>query len=119
MQVYVVIPSKYSVKETVDRVVIVLQRADMTIYGRIDRQTEAKWHSRVTRSLEFIFFDDPRISAPIFEKNSILALCFPVRMIAWEDETGRCWIAFKDPLETIKEFGVDRGDWPWPDLRQL
>ena len=91
----------------------------MTIYARINRQTEAKWYSRVTRPLEFILFDDPRISAPMFERNPIIALCFPARIIAWEDEIGRCRIAFKDPLESMKEFGVDREDFQWPDLRPV
>jgi uncharacterized protein (DUF302 family) len=117
LKVIVVLPSKYSVKETVDLLVILLQQADMTIYARINRQAEAKWHSRVTRPLEFIFFDNPRISAPMFERNPIMAICFPARIIAWEDEIGRCRIAFRDPLDTMKEFGVDREDCQWPDLQ--
>ncbi|HXO77792.1 MAG TPA: DUF302 domain-containing protein [Puia sp.] len=117
LEVFVVLPCNHSVKETIDRLVILLQQADMTIYARINRQIEARWYSRVTRPLEFILFDDPRISAPMFERNPIMALCFPARIIAWEDEIGRCRIAFKDPLEIIKEFGEDRNDCRWPDLR--
>ena len=119
LQVFVVLPSKYSVKESIDRLVILLQQADMTIYARINRETEARWYSRVTRPLEFILFDDPRVSAPLFERNPIIALCFPARIIAWEDEIGRCRIAFKDPLEIIKDFRVDRDDCQWPDLRPV
>jgi uncharacterized protein (DUF302 family) len=119
LQVVVVLPSKHSVKETIDRLVILLQQADMTIYARINRQLEAKWYSRATRPLEIILFDDPRILAPMFERNPTMALCFPARVIAWEDETGRCQIAFKDPLEIMKEFGVDREDCQWPDLRPV
>jgi uncharacterized protein (DUF302 family) len=115
----VVLPPKYSVKEAIDRLVILLGEIDMTIYARINRQTEAKWYSMVIRPLEFILFDDPRISAPMFERNPIIALCFPARLIAWEDEVGRCRIAFKDPLELMKEFGMNREDCKWPDLRPL
>jgi uncharacterized protein (DUF302 family) len=119
LAVLIVLSSKHSVKETIDRLVILLHRADMTIYARINRQAEAKWYTTVIRPLEYILFDDPRISAPLFERNPTLALCFPARIIAWEDEGGRCQIAFRDPLETMKEFGVFREDSRWPDLRPL
>jgi uncharacterized protein (DUF302 family) len=119
LEVLIVLSSKHSVKETIDRLVILLHRADMTIYARINRQVEAKWYSKVIRPLEYILFDDPRISTPLFERNPTLALWFPIRIIAWEDEIGRCQIAFRDPLETMKEFGVTREDSQWPDLRPL
>lgn len=113
------LPSKYSVKATIDRLVILLQRSDMIIYARINRQIEARWYDLVVLPLEFILFDDPRLSAPMIERNPIMALFFPMRIIAWEDEIGRCRIAFKDPLEIMKEFGVDREDFQWPDLRPV
>jgi uncharacterized protein (DUF302 family) len=119
LAILIVLSSKHSVKETIDRLVILLHRAEMTIYARINRQAEAKWYAMVIQPLEYILFDDPRISVPLFERNPMLALCFPVRIIAWEDEVGRCQIAFRDPLDTMKEFGVAREDSRWPDLRPL
>lgn len=119
MQVFVVLQSKHSVKATVDRLVILLQRSDMTIYARINRQIEARWYGSAARPLEFILFDDPRLSVPMIDRNPIMALCFPIRIIAWEDEIGRCRIAFKDPLEFMKEFHLDLDDFQWPDLRPV
>lgn len=111
------LPSKHTIKVTIDRLVILLQQFDMTIYARIDRQIEARRYGRVARPLELILFDDPRLSAPMIDRNPIVALCFPVRIIAWEDEIGHCRIAFKDPLEFMKEFYLDREDFQWPDLQ--
>ena len=117
VQVLVVLPSKHKVKATIDQLVILLQRSDMIIYARINRQMEARWYGRLAQPLECILFDDPRLSAPMIDRNPIMALCFPLRIIAWEDEIGRCRIAFKDPLEFMKEFRLDREDFHWPDLR--
>jgi len=110
----------YTVKETIDRLVVLLQRHDMIVYARINRQTEAKWYyGRATRPLEFILFDDPRLSAPLVEKNPMAALCFPMRIIAWKDEIGRCRISFKDPLIAFAEFRLDLEDFQWPALTPL
>jgi uncharacterized protein (DUF302 family) len=119
LQVFVVLPSKYTVTAAIDRLVILLQRSDMTIYARINRQIEARWYDKEVRPLEFIFFDDPRLSTPMIDRNPIMALCFPIRIIAWEDEIGRCRIAFEDPLEFMKEFRLDREDFQWPDLQPV
>jgi len=78
----------------------------MIIYARVNRQIEARWYGKAIRPLEFILFDDPRLSTPMVERNPEIALCFPMQIIAWEDEMGRCRIAFKDPLE-------------WPHLQQV
>ena len=55
----------------------------------------------------------------MIDRNPIMALCFPIRIIAWEDEIGRCQIAFKDPLDFIKESRLDQEDFQWPDLRPV
>jgi len=119
LEAFVVLESMYTVKESIDRLVILLQRSDMIVYARINRQIEAKWYGRVTRPLEFILFDDPGLTALLVEENPIIALCFPMRIIAWEDEIGRCRVAYKDPLVTLKEFHMNLGGFEWPDLREL
>ena len=99
--------------------VIGLERFHMIIYARINRQIEAKWYGRFTRPLEFILFDNPQITAHLVEENPMTALCFPMRVIAWVDEIGRCLISYKDPLITLKEFHVDIENFDWPDLRPI
>lgn len=109
----------YTVKESIDRLVILLQRYNMIIYARINRQIEAKWYGRGMRPLEFILFDDPELTAPLVDEHPLVALCFPMRIIAWEDKFCCCRVAYKDPLITLKEYHVDTGNFEWPDLRPM
>jgi len=95
--------------------VIALQQQDMTIYARIDRQVESKWYGLETRPLEFLLFDDPRLSGPLVEKDPTAATCFPVRIIAFEDANGNCRVAFRDLPAIIKEWGWQEAV-TWPDL---
>jgi len=50
-QAFVVLESNFPVKESIDRLVILLQRCDMIVYARINRQIEAKWYGKVIRPL--------------------------------------------------------------------
>ena len=103
-------------RETIDRLVISLQQQNMTIYARINRQVESKWYGLETRSLEFILFDDPRLSGPLVERYPTAALCFPVRLIAWEDSGGSCQVTFRDLLAVRQDYTWDPEIFNWPDL---
>jgi uncharacterized protein (DUF302 family) len=119
LEAFIVLESMYTVKESIDRLVILLQRCDMIVYARINRQIEAKWYGKSIRPLEFILFDDPNLSARLVEENPLVALCFPMRIIAWEDEIGRCRVSYKDPLFSLNEYRVGLEDFEWPDLKPM
>jgi uncharacterized protein (DUF302 family) len=115
LEANIVLPSRLPIKETVDRLVITLEEQEMIIYARINRQVESRWYGLVTRPLEFLIFDDPRLSGPLVERDPTAAICFPARIIAWEDANGNCLVAFRDLPAIIKKWGW-REAISWPDL---
>lgn len=108
----VVISSKHSVKDTMDRLVLLLVRLDMTVYARINRQLGCGLE---TRPMECILFDDPELSSPVVEKCPAFALCFPMKIIAWDD--GGCWVAYNDPVVLLQVYDRAAEGFYWPDLR--
>ena len=101
-------PSNYSVKETIDRLVIFLQRQDITIYARINCQVELRRFNQHIRAFEFILCGNPQVSGPIIEMNPLTALDLPLRIIAWEDSDSKCWVAYKDPEYLTERYTVSR-----------
>jgi uncharacterized protein (DUF302 family) len=91
-------PSNYSVKETIDRLVIFLQCQDITIYARINHQVELRRFNQHIRPFEFILCGNPQVSGPFIEKDPLMALDLPLRIIAWEDSDSKCWVAYKDTI---------------------
>ena len=102
-------PSDYNVKETIDRLVIFLQQQEITVYARINRQIEVRRFGQNIRPLEFILFGNPRTSGPVIDRNPLSAMDLPLRIIAWEDEEKKCWVAYKDPA-FLKEIHNLRDD---------
>ena len=111
--------SHYSVKETMDRLVILLQRHDITIYARINRQVELKWFDRYIRPFEYILCGNPAVCEAIIEKNPLTALDLPLRIIAWEDTDSKCYVAYKDPEYLINNYSVSHDDTLWLDLENI
>jgi uncharacterized protein (DUF302 family) len=115
LKALIVLSSKYTVNETLDRLVILLESLEMTIYARINRQTEFKRCGPRSQSMQYILFDDPKLSCCLIEKYPILALGFPMKIIAWQDSG--CKVAYKDPMVMMQIHDPTLGEIHWPDLR--
>lgn len=92
----IVKPSQYSVKESVDRLQTFLQQQGATIYARINQQDEVEKTGRKLPPLEFILFGNPKVGGAIMMENKLAALDLPLKVIAWEDEQQKVWIAYNE-----------------------
>jgi uncharacterized protein (DUF302 family) len=86
--------SPWSVKETIDRLVVALEEHKATIYARIDQQSEVHNAGQEIPPLEFILFGNPRAGGRIMAENPIAALDLPLKIIAWEDGEKSVWLAY-------------------------
>lgn len=94
--------SPYDVKETIDKLVIFLEKNGATVYSRINQQNEVRHSGREILPLEFILFGNPANGGTIMASNPIAALDLPLKIIAWQDSDQVVRVAFNDPL-FIKE----------------
>ena len=88
--------SPYSVKETIDRLQAFLQQHGATIYARIDQQAEVQKAGQSSAPLEFILFGNPKAGGPLMAENLLVALDLPLKVIAWEDDQKKVWIAYNE-----------------------
>jgi uncharacterized protein (DUF302 family) len=94
--------SKYSVKESIDRVQSFLTQHGATIYARIDQQAEVRKTGLHLMPLEFILFGNPKGGGPLMAENPLVALDLPLKLIAWEDDQKKVWLAW-NKAEYIEE----------------
>jgi uncharacterized protein (DUF302 family) len=88
--------SKYSVKETIDRLQAFLQQHGATIYTRIDQQAEVQKAGLSLSPLEYLLFGNPKAGGALMAKNPLVALDLPLKVIAWEDAQNKIWISYND-----------------------
>jgi uncharacterized protein (DUF302 family) len=88
--------SPYSVKETMDRLAGFLKEHGVTIYSRIDQQSEVQKAGKSILPLEFLMFGNPKAGGPLMEANPMSALELPLKIIAWQDKEGKTWIAYNE-----------------------
>ncbi|WP_183576321.1 DUF302 domain-containing protein [Mucilaginibacter sp. X5P1] len=101
--------SPYTVKETIERLQTFLQQKGVTIYARIDQQAEANNAGYKLLPLEYLLFGNPKAGGAIMAANPVAALDLPLKVIAWEDEQQKVWIAFNDPAYIQKRYALPDG----------
>jgi uncharacterized protein (DUF302 family) len=99
-------PSPWSVKETIDRLLEFLQQQGVTIYARIDQQSELQKAGLRLWSLEYLLFGNPKAGGPVMQENPIAALDLPLKVIAWEDQQKKVWIAYNEMAYVRDRYGL-------------
>lgn len=94
-------PSKHSVKETLDRLTAALKEKGITPAARIDHAGAAKAAGLALKPTEVLLFGNPKLGTPLMQANRHIAIDLPMRVLAWEDDAGKVWIAYTRP-ETLK-----------------
>jgi uncharacterized protein (DUF302 family) len=96
--------SPFGVKETIDRLVISLEKGGATVYCRINQQNEVSHSGRDILPIEFILFGNPAIGGAVMAANPLAALDLPLKILAWEEEGNIVKVAYNDPAYLQKRY---------------
>lgn len=87
--------SKYPVAETIDRLESAVKSADaVQIFARIDFQALAATQGGKVRPGQLLIFGGGRLAQPFLSAAPIAAIDLPMKVLAWEDETGKVWVSY-------------------------
>lgn len=99
-------PSSYSVAETIDRLVAVLQAKSITIFARIDQQAEAEKVGLGLLPTQLLLFGNPKAGTPLMVAEPTIALDLPLKVLAWEATDGQVWLSYNDPHYLQQRFSL-------------
>lgn len=98
--------SAWSVKESIDRLEAFLTKAGVTIYSRIDQQSELKKAGLSSGATEFLMFGNPKAGGPVMLESPVAALELPLKVVAYEDAQGKVWIAYNRGNYIRERYGL-------------
>ena len=99
-------PSKYSVKETIDRLEAVLKSKSIMIFARIDQRVAAETAGLTMQSTELLIFGDPKAGTPLMNAYPSLAIDLPLKAVAWESKDGRVFLSYNSPEYLKQRHGL-------------
>jgi uncharacterized protein (DUF302 family) len=102
----VTLGSRYSVKETLDRLEQLLQAKGATIFARIDQMAEAEKAGLKMKPLELLLFGNPKAGTPLMIAEPLMGIDLPLKAIAWEDAGKQVWLSYNSFYYLQERFGV-------------
>lgn len=93
----IALPSAHSAKLTMDKLESVARARGLKIFARIDHAAGAASVGEALRSTELLIFGHPESGTSLLQCEQTYGIDLPMRVLAWEDATGRSWLGYKDP----------------------
>jgi uncharacterized protein (DUF302 family) len=106
------IPSSYGSKETVDRFEAEVRANGMTVFARIDHAAGAAEAGLPLRPTELLIFGNARAGTPLMQTNQAIGIDLPLKALAWEDGSGKVWLAYNEPRWLAERHGLDEATNP-------
>ena len=92
-----VLPAAGGVAETLNALENVAKQKGMTIFARINFAKDAAAAGLAMQPSELLILGNPAGGTPLMVAAPGAALDLPLKVLAWQDGSGRCWVSFNAP----------------------
>ncbi|MHB1092955.1 DUF302 domain-containing protein [Thiobacillus sp.] len=94
--------SVFPVKETIDRMLAIIEEQGWHLFARIDHAQLARKKGLELRPTELILFGNPEIGTRLMQDRQLAAIDLPMKVLVWEDEQGQVRITCND-MQWLKQ----------------
>jgi uncharacterized protein (DUF302 family) len=114
----VVKQSAHSVAVTIDRLVEALKARGIGVVARVDHAGAARNVGQELRPTQVLIFGSPKLGTPLMLSNRRIGLELPMKVLAWEDDSGQVWVAYVRPDALKSEYSVSGRDDTFREMAQ-
>ena len=100
------IPSNHPVDETVAKLKGILEARGVTLFALVDHSGEAEKVGMTMRPTKLLIFGSPKAGTPVMLAAPSIALDLPLKILVWEDQTGKTWVSYNSPAFLGERHGV-------------
>ena len=93
------------VGETVDALAAAMEGAGLTIFARVDHGAGAQSIGADVGASQLLVFGNPKVGTPAIQDDPVSGLFLPMKVLVYEDGTGKVMIAYEEPAEMLGPLG--------------
>ncbi|MEM7632827.1 MAG: DUF302 domain-containing protein [Pseudomonadota bacterium] len=93
------------VTETVDALVSAMEGAGITVFARVDHGAGAQSIGEDVGASQLLIFGNPKVGTPAIKDDPVAGLFLPMKVLVFEDGTGKTMIAYEDPTAMLSDLG--------------
>jgi uncharacterized protein (DUF302 family) len=100
------VESHFGPKETLDRLEGDVKAKGLTVFARIDHAAGAAAVSMQLLPTAVLIFGNARGGTPLMQANQLIGLDLPLKVLVWQDTSGKTWLSYADPGTLAKRYGL-------------
>lgn len=93
----VTVPSSHSVDQTAQKLEAILQAKGVKLFTLVDHSGEAEKAGMHMPPTKLLIFGNPKAGTPLMLASPTIAIDLPLKLLVWEDGSGRVWISYNAP----------------------
>ncbi|MEX0366137.1 MAG: DUF302 domain-containing protein [Ruegeria sp.] len=97
--------SASGVVDTMDTLQAALEGAGLTIFARVDHGAGAQGVGEDIGASQLLIFGNPKLGTQAMLDDRSAGLFLPMKVLVFEDETGKTMIAYEDPAAMLGQLG--------------
>jgi uncharacterized protein (DUF302 family) len=98
--------SRYSARETTERLLAALAKRQMTVFARFDHAANAVAAGLPLRPTEVVVFGNPKGGTALMMDRQSAGIDLPLKALVWEDDAGKVWLSANDPHWIAQRHGL-------------
>ncbi len=103
--------SRYSVKETLDRLAATLENKGIRVIARVNHAAGAEAAGLEPKPTELLIFGNPKLGTPLMQSKRMIALDLPMKVLAYEDDAGGVHVAYTLPATlAVRHIVTDKDE---------
>jgi uncharacterized protein (DUF302 family)/uncharacterized membrane protein YidH (DUF202 family) len=91
------VPSNHSVDQTVEKLKGILNAKGVTLFALVDHSGEAEKVGMKMPPTKLLIFGSPKAGTPVMLAVPSIAIDFPLKVLVWEDKSGKVWVSYNSP----------------------
>ena len=100
------VESHFGPKETLDRLENDVKAKGLTVFARIDHAAGATAVGLNLMPTAVLIFGNARGGTPLMQSNQLIGIELPLKVLVWQDTSGKTWISYVDPTDLAKRYGL-------------
>ena len=98
--------SKYSARDTVDRLIVALSKRSLTVFARVDHAAGAASVGLPLRPTEVVMFGNPKGGTALMQDQQTAGIDLPLKALVWEGADGKVFLSYNDPHWIAQRHGL-------------
>lgn len=90
----ITLPGNQSFKETVRKVISLIEEKKFTVFARIDHAKSAEEQGLYLTPTELIIFGNPKVGTLLMQDQQSCGIDLPVKILVWEDVSQKVWLSY-------------------------